>query len=289
MEALANLGVDWKLFLAQAVNFVVLLFVLRRFAYRPMLQFLDQRSGRIEQGLKDADIAKKKLTEMEARNKEALVLARQEAKVILEAAEISAKKRDTERLTETEKKIKSLFEDGLKKVDEEKEKALSEVRQDIADVVAISVEKILKEKIDGAKDEELIKNIVAGQYGEVLQKLVESASSRETNVNQNPPGFSKIRSDGKKIGAIVKHLEKIEAEKEGRLSITVVTAHKLAQGIKDKLAAEAGGLFPDKKIELHYEVDSGVIGGILFRTEEALYDETIAGKLQALKKSFLKI
>lgn len=289
MEALANLGIDWKLLLAQAVNFLVLLFVLRRFAYKPMLQFLDERSGRIEQGLKDAETAKTKLAEMEVRNKEALSLARKEARGIMEAAELSAKKHEAERLVETEEKIKSLFEDGLVKINEEKNKALSEVRRDIADVVAFSVEKVLKEKIDSAKDKELVENVVGSQYEEALKKLLANSVNKKTSVNQNPPGFSKIKSEEKKIGAIVKHLEKIEAEKEGRISVTVVTANEVAKEIKQKLAAQAAKLFPDKKIELRYEIDPSVIGGVLFRTDETLYDATVLGKLQTLKNSFLKI
>lgn len=289
MEALANLGIDWKLLVAQAVNFLVLLFVLRRFAYRPMLEFLDQRSGRIEQGLKDAETAKTKLAEMEMRNKESLSLARKEAMGIVEAAELSAKKHEAGRLVETEEKIKRLFEDGLVKIDEEKNKALSEVRRDIADVVAFSVEKVLKEKIDSVKDKELVENVVDNQYKEALQKLLNNVSSKKTNVNQNPPGFSKIKSEEKKISAIVKHLEKIEAEKEGKILVMVVTANEVTKEIKDKLAAQAAKLFPDKKIELRYEIDHDVIGGVLFRTDETLYDATIAGKLQILKNSFLKI
>jgi F-type H+-transporting ATPase subunit b len=289
MEALANLGIDWKLFLAQAVNFLVLLFVLRRFAYKPMLEFLDKRRGSIEQGLKDAEIAKTKLAQMEVKKQETLVSARKEARDIVAAAEISAKQRDAERLAETEIKTKRLIADELVKIEEEKHKAFSEVREEIADLVAVAVEKILKEKVDTAKDKELIENVVVNQYAEALQNLLANVSqARAVSVNQNPAGFSKIRSEEKKLGAVVKHLEKIDAEKEGRVSVTVVTANEVVREMKDKMEKQAAKLFPDKKIELHYEVDHNVIGGILFRTDEALYDETISGKLQALKNSFLK-
>jgi F-type H+-transporting ATPase subunit b len=252
------------------------------------LEFLDQRSGRIEQGLKDAETAKTKLAEMETRNKEVLNGARKEARSIVEAAEVSAKARDAERLVETEEKIKNLFEEGTAKINEEKNRALSEVRGDIADIVALSVEKVLKEKIDTEKDKELVENIVGSQYEEALKKLLVNTAHKKTSVNQNPPGFSKIRGEEKKMSAIVKHLEKIEAEKEGRISLTVVTAREVAKETKNKLVSQAAKLFPDKKIELRYEVDQEVIGGILFRTDETLYDATIAGKLQTLKNYFLK-
>ncbi|OGI18773.1 MAG: ATP synthase F0 subunit B [Candidatus Moranbacteria bacterium RIFCSPLOWO2_02_FULL_48_19] len=160
MEALANLGIDWKLFLAQAVNFLILLFILRRYAYRPMLEFLEKRSDRIEKGLKDAEAATKKLSEMGEKEKKVLKDARHEAKALIEAAEISAKKRDAERLAETELKTKRFLEEVRTKIEDEKKKSIAEVKQEIAEVVALSVEKILKEKVDKAKDREIIEKMI---------------------------------------------------------------------------------------------------------------------------------
>ena len=76
MEVLAKIGVDWKLLLAQVVNFLVLLWVLRRFAYRPMLEFLEKRTKRIESGLRDAKLATQKLSEIEAKERGVLEEAR---------------------------------------------------------------------------------------------------------------------------------------------------------------------------------------------------------------------
>lgn len=160
MEALANLGIDWRLFAAQAVNFLILLFVLRRYAYRPMLEFLEKRSERIEQGLKDAEVAQMKLAEMEIQEKKVLATARDEARIIISTAEVSAKKRDDLRLLETEAKTKRFLDEAMVKIEEEKKRMLLEVRQEIAEVVALSVEKILKEKIDGEEERKLIEQMV---------------------------------------------------------------------------------------------------------------------------------
>lgn len=156
MEALANLGIDWRLFVAQGVNFLVLLFVLRRYAYRPMLEFLEKRSQRIEQGLKDAEAAQVKLAEMEASEKKILASARDEARVIINTAEASAKQRDALRLMETEAKVKHSLDEAMVKIEEEKKKMLLEVRQEISAVALLAVEKILKEKVDAEKDAQLI-------------------------------------------------------------------------------------------------------------------------------------
>lgn len=156
MEVLAKLGIDWKLLIAQAINFAVLFWVLRRYAYRPMLDFLEKRTVRIEQGLKDAEAAQVKLGEMEAKEKTVLAEARTEAKNIIALAETSAKKRDAEHALETEAKVKRLLEEAEVKIHEEKDKAMAGAKEEIGELVMLSVEKILREKIDAAKDKELL-------------------------------------------------------------------------------------------------------------------------------------
>jgi F-type H+-transporting ATPase subunit b len=147
MEVLAKLGVDWKLLLAQAVNFAVLFWVLRRFAYQPMLDFLEQRSARIEQGLKDAEAAQAKLREMETKEQAVLTEARSEAKNIIALAEGSAKKRDAEHMVATEAKVQRLLAEAQTKIQEEKDKVMGEAKTEIGELVLLSVEKILREII----------------------------------------------------------------------------------------------------------------------------------------------
>ena len=160
MDIFAKLGINWNLLIAQAVNFGILFWVLRRFAYKPMLDFLESRSARIDKGLKDAEAAQLKLSSMEEKEKQILRDAQAEAKSIITLAETPAKKRDADRLKETEEKTNRFLEDARMKIEEEKQKILSEARQEIAEVVTLSVEKILKEKVGTEKDKELIGKMV---------------------------------------------------------------------------------------------------------------------------------
>lgn len=160
MEILAKLGIDWKLLLAQAVNFAVLFWALRRFAYQPMLDFLEKRTMRIEHGLKDAEAAQAKLGEMEAKEKRVLAEARVEAKNIIMLAEASAKKRDVKHTVETEAKVRLLLEEAEVKIREEKNRAMAEAKEEIGELVMLSVEKILHEKVDAVKDRELFERII---------------------------------------------------------------------------------------------------------------------------------
>lgn len=156
MEALANLGIDWKLLLAQVVNFAVVLLVLKRFAYQPMLKLLDERTAKIEKGLVDAEGAARKLGEMEMKEKVILTDARTEAKRILAETDEAAAKRDAVKMVETEARVKKLLEESENKIVEDRKKMLEEAKRELASTVLLAVEKVLREKMDGAKEKELI-------------------------------------------------------------------------------------------------------------------------------------
>lgn len=60
-----QLGINWKLLLSQAVNFAILLFVLQRFVYKPLLAVIKKRNERIQEGLDKADEADVRLKEVD--------------------------------------------------------------------------------------------------------------------------------------------------------------------------------------------------------------------------------
>src|SRR6202030_2520936 len=84
-------GWNWELFLSQVISFSIVAFLLRRFAYKPILAVLEERRRRIEEGLINADKIKKELAEAEKRYAEILAKANADAqKMIDEARERSA-------------------------------------------------------------------------------------------------------------------------------------------------------------------------------------------------------
>ena len=79
------------LFLSQVISFAIVAFLLRRFAYKPILGVLEERRQRIAEGLLNAEKIKKQLAEAEQRHAEILTKANAEAqKMIDEARESSA-------------------------------------------------------------------------------------------------------------------------------------------------------------------------------------------------------
>ncbi len=160
MEIFSKLGVDWRLLIAQIVNFLVLLWVLRRFAYVPMLRFLDTRGKRIEKGLEDAKMATDKLLEIEIREREILEAAQKEASVILMEARDNAKRLGEKITLESQSEASRILEEARKKIAVEQELLRTDMKRELIGLVTLATEKVLGEKLKDAQDERIIHSIV---------------------------------------------------------------------------------------------------------------------------------
>jgi len=156
MELFDALGLNVKILLAQLVNFAVLLFVIYKFAYGPIMKVLSDRQEKIESGIKNADEAQKKLQEAVAKESEVLKIAREEAQKIINKAEEIGKKNKEEIIIEAKKQTEIILANAEKKIEEEKNKMFAEVKGKIADLVVMATEKLIDEKIDANKDKGLI-------------------------------------------------------------------------------------------------------------------------------------
>ena len=148
MDALANLGIDIKLLAAQIINFVLLMFILKRYAYQPMLRLMDERAAKIEKGLKDAEAAEQKLRSIEEEEKTILAGARQQAKELLVETDKAAKEREALKLSETEARVKKLFSDAETKLEDDRTRMIEDAKRELSETVMLAVEKILKEKTE---------------------------------------------------------------------------------------------------------------------------------------------
>lgn len=163
---LGTLGINWKIFLAQLVNFGLVLLVLRRFVYRPLLSAMAKRSQIIERGLEDAKKYEAALVDMEKAKQKMAAEGRAAASELLDQAEKQAGQLKQEIMTQAEEagqKLRRQTEEDLK---QDKAKMLKEVRGEVAGLVASALEKIIKEKVDTKKDEELIKDTLANLKNE---------------------------------------------------------------------------------------------------------------------------
>lgn len=155
-ELIKTFHIEVNLLIAQIVNFTIVLFVLYKFAYGPILKTLNERTKKIEKGLSDAEKAGKKLNEITIKEKEVLADAKKEAQNIIKTAEDQAKANAMSIVLEARNQNEKLLETTKKQIEQEKDKMIIAVKSEIGDLVIAATEKILAEKIDKQKDAEII-------------------------------------------------------------------------------------------------------------------------------------
>ncbi len=148
----------------QLVAFLALLFILGKFAWRPILDALKARENSIAEALAAAENAKKEMANLKAENEQLLNDARKERdKILKEASEIANKIKDEAR-TSANKEGDKIIADARAMINTEKQAMLSDVKQQVADLSIQIAEKILREKLSDDVTqqkyvEDLLKNV----------------------------------------------------------------------------------------------------------------------------------
>jgi F-type H+-transporting ATPase subunit b len=97
-----SFGFDWPLFISQVISFVVVALLLQKFAFKPILNVLEERRTRIEEGLKNAEKIKVELANAQAKAQEIISQSNTQANKLIEEARAAAAKVQE---TETQKAI----------------------------------------------------------------------------------------------------------------------------------------------------------------------------------------
>lgn len=137
-------GIDWKLLIAQAINFGVLLAVLTYLLYKPVLKTLDERSALIKKGVVDAEEATKKLEEADDTAKARLQEAEGEAEGLVARARDEAGSERSRIVKEAEARASHIEKDAEARAKEAKEQALKESEREIARLAILAAEKAIR-------------------------------------------------------------------------------------------------------------------------------------------------
>jgi len=159
MEIFAKLGINGPIFLAQVVNFFLLLYILKRLLYRPILKILKERELKIKKGLLEAEKAEIKLREVRESVEEKIKEANKEADKILAKAYKEGEKERIAMIAETKEDINRMKEDTVKELRKEKEDILLQVRAETGKLVIEIARKIIPSKISEKEEGEWLSEI----------------------------------------------------------------------------------------------------------------------------------
>ncbi len=153
---ISAIGLDPKALLFQIINFIILFWILKKVAYKPILNVLEARRKRIEESLKTAHEIELREQRLAERQAQLLKEAREDAGDIVAKARMQT----TEMLGEAEAKARrqadKILADAKNRIAQEVEAARTGLKHEMSGLVAAATEAVLEEKVDANKDKGLI-------------------------------------------------------------------------------------------------------------------------------------
>jgi F-type H+-transporting ATPase subunit b len=159
-SGIGALGISLSAFLIQLVTFVIVFFILKRFAFTPIAKVLNDRRKTIDDGVK---MGEKLAEEREKLDKEVAKVMR-EARAEADKIIATSHKEGREVIREAEKaaarKADNIIADAEIRINEETERAKRKLEKDIVGLVSEATEAIVGEKVDTKKDAAIIDKIL---------------------------------------------------------------------------------------------------------------------------------
>ncbi|MDY5044872.1 F0F1 ATP synthase subunit B [Phascolarctobacterium sp.] len=146
--------------IAQILNFLVLVFVLAKFVYKPVLGIMEERKNKIASDLETAEKAKNDAEAVKAEYAAKLADARQEAQAIIENARKTAQAAHDKIMADTKVEQEQYVAAQKEIIATEKKKAMDEVRAQVISLSMIAAGKIVEQKLNSEEDKKMASKIV---------------------------------------------------------------------------------------------------------------------------------
>jgi len=163
MEKLIN-DFSFGLFFWQTILFVLLLLLLKKFAWKPILDALNSREEGIQNALDEADKARQEMLDLQSSNEQILKDARAERDSLLKDARMIKEKTISEAKDEAKAQSNKIIEQAKQTIQNEKLAAITELKNQVAELSIGIAEKIMKDELSN-KDKQV----------ELIEKMLDEA------------------------------------------------------------------------------------------------------------------
>jgi F-type H+-transporting ATPase subunit b len=237
-------------FIFQLINFVVLLLLLRRLLYRPVKEIMEKRRAAVRKTLEDAEKTKQEASSLKEEYEKKKTEIDRLREDVLDKAEEEAETRRKEILRKAEEEAKVLFQKERARLDFEKKKIESELKENIVDTSLSFSASILS----GLSDINL--------HNRILEKLMES------------------------VPDIVKEIKDMSIPTEG-LTVEIVSAYPFPDSFKERILQDFKPEYHGK-ISVNAVIEPGLISGAVIRILDMVYDASLSGQLKAFGEKLRK-
>lgn len=243
MEAL---GINLGFFLVQLLNFIIVMIVLRAWAYEPIVNLLEKRKQTIARGLEDARVAAEARANAEKDAQKILAAAQQQANARVAEATERAEKAAAEVRAQADRDAAAIRKAAESDAKLERDRVLGELRGQVAALSIAAAQKLIGDSLDDKRQHVLIQEFFSGLKNGKVQ-VVEDA-----------------------------HISGASAEVTSALPLTPEEQATVKRDVLAKLGAGA---------TVSFKVDPSILGGLRVRVGDRILDGSVAGKLEELRQS----
>ena len=143
-------------FILIAGSFLLLIFLVKKYAWGNITSILDARAEKITNDIDEAEAARQKAEELASKREEELAGSRKEAASIVENAKETAEKNKSQILSEATQEAVRLKEKAQQEIAQNKEEALNSIKGDVADLTVNLASKLLSQQLDAEGQRQLI-------------------------------------------------------------------------------------------------------------------------------------
>ena len=239
------LGIVPGLLLAQIINFIILLLILRVIAIKPLLGMLNRRRETIAKGLEDARKAEERLANIEKDYQTRMDAARTDAQKMVTDMTTNAEKNAAAIVAKANQDAAKIRATAQEEAETDRNKALADLRSQVVALSMAAANKLIGESIDERRQRALVDEFFSGvKAGKVV--LLE-------------PGVTAAGAKAEVTSALPLALDEQ----------VVIRADLAGRGAPD----------------VTFKVDPKILGGLVVRVGDRVVDASVSGQLESLRQS----
>lgn len=160
-ELFEKLGIDWKLLIANTATFFIVLWVLRKFAFKPLMDVMDKRQKAIGDGLDAAKQSQAELKSIQDEKLRVMEQAKTEALQLLQATQADAGKLRQQMIDQAQADAQAITSKTQAELARQKQQMLAEAKGELADLVVAATTKVVGEQLDAKLSKKLAEQAIA--------------------------------------------------------------------------------------------------------------------------------
>lgn len=154
------LGISLTEFIFYLINFLILVGALAKFLYRPFLEMMDNRKQSIKDALDNAEMTNRRADEKMQNYNKRIAKAEEEGREIIRIAKQKADAQAADIVADAQQKASDMIAKAEIAIEREKEKAMEDMRQEIAVLAVMAAEKIVEHEIQRVGQEAIIDEVI---------------------------------------------------------------------------------------------------------------------------------